>query len=241
MLIEGWTKKVEQNNAPRTTSFCIIRASGSLRSADCAVCSDGYAPQLGFTCTKCLDAANGAVLASLVLVAIAFAAVAVASYVMSGERPGKRRGVVERVARFVPLQSIKIVVVSWQILTQVRATHFSCVHVYIYVCTSYAVAGATKMRHVLAALLAFELPLRKRAERTGSSAVVARKLRTAAAAVGTQTYLARHPGHTSRDRRSLPSAVVVVPGRLNAHLCEYTHTAARCRRACSCRAVHFCG
>lgn len=140
LLIEGWTKKLNKIT-PRALLLSVSSAlaSGSLRSADCAVCSDGYAPQLGFTCTKCLDAASGAVLASFVLVAIAFAAVAVASYVMSGERPGKRRGVVERVARFVPLQSIKIVVVSWQILTQVRAAHFSCVHIYIcvyFVCRS---------------------------------------------------------------------------------------------------------
>lgn len=91
--------------------------------ADCAICSDGYAPQLGFTCTKCLGSASGLVLAAFVLVVIVFAAVAVASYVTSGERPGKQRGLVERFARFIPLQSLKIVIVSWQILTQVRAVH----------------------------------------------------------------------------------------------------------------------
>eukprot|EP00752_Nemacystus_decipiens_P002289 g2167.t1 len=84
----------------------------------CAICSDGYAPQLGFTCSKCLGAASGIVLAATVLVVIVFVAVAVASYVMSGERPGKRRRIVERLARLIPLQSVKIVIVSWQILTQ---------------------------------------------------------------------------------------------------------------------------
>ena len=47
-------------------------------------------------------------------------AVAVVSYLMSGETGlGAGQGVVERVTRYVPLQSAKIVIVSWQILTQV--------------------------------------------------------------------------------------------------------------------------
>ncbi|CBN79950.1 hypothetical protein Esi_0015_0219 [Ectocarpus siliculosus] len=37
----------------------------------------------------------------------------------SGERNGSRRGLAERVARYIPLQSIKIVVVAWQIVTQI--------------------------------------------------------------------------------------------------------------------------
>ena len=88
---------------------------------DCAVCSDGYTEQLGYTCSECLGAASGMVLASFVLVVIIFVAIGVASYVVSADGEGKRRGLVERVARFIPLQSLKIIIVSWQILTQVRA------------------------------------------------------------------------------------------------------------------------
>lgn len=56
---------------------------------------------------------------SLVLAAV-FSVVAVVSYVMSGEGGGRGQGLVERVAKYIPLQSVKIVIVSWQILTQVR-------------------------------------------------------------------------------------------------------------------------
>lgn len=55
----------------------------------------------------------------LLLVAL-LVAVAVVSYLVSGNVGGTRRGILKRVARFIPLQSVKIVVVAWQILTQVR-------------------------------------------------------------------------------------------------------------------------
>ena len=48
------------------------------------------------------------------------ALVLTASYVViEGEQGGMRRGLIERVMRYIPLQSLKIVVVVWQILTQV--------------------------------------------------------------------------------------------------------------------------
>lgn len=47
-------------------------------------------------------------------------AVAVVSYVVSDKVGEGSRGTVERLGRYIPLQSVKIVVVSWQILTQVR-------------------------------------------------------------------------------------------------------------------------
>ena len=46
-------------------------------------------------------------------------AVAVVSYTTTGEGNGRGRGLVARVARYIPLQSVKIVIVVWQILTQV--------------------------------------------------------------------------------------------------------------------------
>eukprot|EP00752_Nemacystus_decipiens_P008479 g7576.t1 len=88
------------------------------RGPYCAVCGDGYTAQLGFTCSECLGVASGMVLVSFVLVATLFAAAAVASYVISADDARARRGVVERVARYIPLQSMKILIVSWQILTQ---------------------------------------------------------------------------------------------------------------------------
>lgn len=44
---------------------------------------------------------------------------AVVSYVVSGEEQGTRRGPVARLLRNIPLQSVKIVIAAWQILTQV--------------------------------------------------------------------------------------------------------------------------
>eukprot|EP00752_Nemacystus_decipiens_P007555 g6749.t1 len=84
----------------------------------CAVCSEGYLAQFGFVCGKCSNSAAGVVLAVVLAVVAFFAVVAVVSYATTGEGNGKGRGLVERVARYVPLQSVKIVIVAWQILTQ---------------------------------------------------------------------------------------------------------------------------
>lgn len=81
---------------------------------------DGYTTQLGYTCSKCSGSAGGIVLAAVLGVAALCAAVAVVSYVMSGKAGGRGQGVVERVGRYIPIQSVKIVIVAWQILTQVR-------------------------------------------------------------------------------------------------------------------------
>ena len=48
-------------------------------------------------------------------------AAAVFSYLVSGKDGGSGRGVVERLGRYIPLQSVKIIVVAWQILTQVSS------------------------------------------------------------------------------------------------------------------------
>lgn len=61
------------------------------------------------------------VAAVLVLLALCATAVII-SYVMSGKVPARGRGIVEHIGRFVPLQSVKNTIVTWQILTQVRAT-----------------------------------------------------------------------------------------------------------------------
>lgn len=75
---------------------------------------------MGFVCSKCSSSTAGVVLAVGLAVAALIAAIAVVSYATSGEGNGKGGGLVERVARYIPLQSVKIVLVAWQILTQVR-------------------------------------------------------------------------------------------------------------------------
>ena len=79
-----------------------------------------YTSDLGYVCSKCTGSAGGIVLAAVLGVLVLCVAVAVISHAMSGQVGGGRmKACVERLGRYVPLQSVKIVVVSWQILTQV--------------------------------------------------------------------------------------------------------------------------
>lgn len=82
---------------------------------DCSICSGGHTEQLGFACTKCSeDKAGGIAVAVIVAILALLAAVAGVSYVMSGDADvGAERGFVERVARYIPPQSVKIVIVAW--------------------------------------------------------------------------------------------------------------------------------
>eukprot|EP00903_Cladosiphon_okamuranus_P016020 g14792.t1 len=97
----------------------------------CAICSEGYTAQIGLTCSKCSDSTGGIVLAAVVAVVALLVAVAVVSYVTSSERGATGPGMVERVGRYIPLQSLKIVIVAWQILTQVTSvTNISYPDVY---------------------------------------------------------------------------------------------------------------
>ncbi|CAM9233132.1 unnamed protein product [Scytosiphon promiscuus] len=97
-----------------TAGYCLEGYEGPY----CAVCSDGYTPQLGVTCSKCADEAGGIVLVATVFLVALVVAATVVSYVLSGDGGGRMSGVVTRVAHFIPLQSVKIVIVVWQILTQ---------------------------------------------------------------------------------------------------------------------------
>lgn len=71
-------------------------------------------------CSKCSDRAGSIALGVSVSVAGLLFTVAVVSYAVSGESEGRARGVVERAGRFVPLQSVMVVIVAWKVLTQVR-------------------------------------------------------------------------------------------------------------------------
>lgn len=88
--------------------------------ADCSVCSDGYVGNLGFSCTECVEGTGGIVLAVAVSVIVLFAAVVIVTYLVSGELEDDGTGFLDRARRYLPLKSIKIVVVVWQIITQVR-------------------------------------------------------------------------------------------------------------------------
>jgi len=77
--------------------------------------------QLGFTCSKCSDSTSGLVFVALVAVMAMVAGGVLVWYMMSGDvRDREReRGPFGRLFETIPLQSVKVVIVAWQILTQV--------------------------------------------------------------------------------------------------------------------------
>ena len=89
--------------------------------ADCSVCSKNYVSSLNFICRKCYDSAVGFAIAVVVTVLIAAVGRAIVSYLLSAERSDAGRTIAVRVAQSLPMQSVKNVIVVWQILTQVRA------------------------------------------------------------------------------------------------------------------------
>ena len=88
--------------------------------ADCAVCSDRYTARIGFNCDKCSDSTGGIILAIFLAGVAVFVVIVVACYIVSGEQDRERKGLIERTMRYIPFQSLKIVIVTWQILTKVR-------------------------------------------------------------------------------------------------------------------------
>lgn len=75
---------------------------------------------LVFTCTKCVDDRGGIAILVVVGLFVLGAPIALYVHLVSGEKDGARQGVIHWLAKCLPLQSIKIVVVVWQTLIQVR-------------------------------------------------------------------------------------------------------------------------
>ena len=67
-----------------------------------------------------MEDGGGIALMVVVGVLVLGAAIVLCTHLVSAETEGARRGVFHRVVFRLPLQSIKIVVVVWQIVTQVR-------------------------------------------------------------------------------------------------------------------------
>jgi len=75
---------------------------------------------LGSSCNKCSNATGHGIALVVVLVVVIFVgSAAFLTYILSGEEQNADRGIVARLLRFIPLHSLKIVIVVWQILTQV--------------------------------------------------------------------------------------------------------------------------
>lgn len=107
------------------TSPPAVRASN--RPSDCSVCEEGYAPGLSYGCNSC--SSGGTLMATavvfifiavVVLVAILLDLMAVGA---AAPLTGRRNGLdakFRRLKDFIPFHSLKIAVVSWQIITQAR-------------------------------------------------------------------------------------------------------------------------
>lgn len=93
-------------------------------TTDCAVCSENYAMGVSNTCEKCPEG-NGDIALMVVTGFIAAVlgvalCVGVIWHLVSRETDYARQGMVACVKKHLPLQALKIVIVVWQILTQVR-------------------------------------------------------------------------------------------------------------------------
>jgi len=84
----------------------------------CSICSDGHSMTLSFTCEECMDTEAGSALMAIVVLVAMVAMLLLFKYLVSGEMDVKKQGIVHKTLKRLPLQSIKILIVVWQILTQ---------------------------------------------------------------------------------------------------------------------------
>ncbi|CAM9458195.1 unnamed protein product [Ectocarpus sp. 8 AP-2014] len=84
----------------------------------CSVCSVDYSTTLSFTCTECVDSDGGITIMIVAAVFVLGGVIVLCMYLVSGGLDGAGKGIIHRLTQRLPLQSIKIVVVVWQILTQ---------------------------------------------------------------------------------------------------------------------------
>ena len=89
-------------------------------SADCSVCSKNYVSTRRFTCRECPDRTLEIAIVVIVALLASSVSLGVVSYLVSTEVVGAGQGIVARLKERIPKESIKIIVVMWQILTQVR-------------------------------------------------------------------------------------------------------------------------
>lgn len=104
------------------TQFLLIilqsRCSMYLSDADCSICSDGHFSSASSTCNECSSSITGVVVTTILGVLIVLFLVFFLRYMVYGKWKSYDEGVVASWARHV-LPCLKIVIVAWQILTQV--------------------------------------------------------------------------------------------------------------------------
>lgn len=89
------------------------------RFTDCSVCSEDYSSGLGPTCKKCVNDAGSVAIVGVISVLAMVAFIFFVTFMVSTEKNDSEKGTAARMARLVPVQSLKIAIVSWQIITQV--------------------------------------------------------------------------------------------------------------------------
>lgn len=83
------------------------------------MCSYGYVSTFGSKCNECYDRDSGIALAAVVAVIAMVACAMFLVYMMSTELDGPSRKFLAVMTKHTPMQTIKIIIVAWQILTQV--------------------------------------------------------------------------------------------------------------------------
>ena len=75
---------------------------------------------VGFTCSRCSDSTTGIVVIGILIFVCVVIGIALALHLLSGGMENTERGLVGRIIRIIPVQAVKIIIVAWQILIQVR-------------------------------------------------------------------------------------------------------------------------
>ena len=147
-------EKVGRSTSARINNFCLSRKHTNIQAAriycgavvltgkmkhnerldpflarpsavDCAVCSQGYAGTLYYYCSKCSEASSIVSYVCTIIIAGLLGPL-VAYYMVSIEELRTSWVSFDRVKAVLPLQSVKIIVISWQIVTQVRTVDEAC-------------------------------------------------------------------------------------------------------------------
>ena len=88
--------------------------------ADCAVCSEGYAGTLSYYgCSECSEVVS-VVPSVCAVIIVGLLALFFVRHMISIEGHRTTWVSFDRIKAILPLQSLKIIIVSWQIVTQVR-------------------------------------------------------------------------------------------------------------------------
>ena len=104
------------------THFCVFLFWCDDRyHPDCSVCDNDYTGNVGFTCSRCSGSTTGIVVIGIIILAFVIVGIALALHLLSGSMENTERGLVGRMIRIIPVQAVKTIIVSWQIVTQVRS------------------------------------------------------------------------------------------------------------------------